>query len=147
MRKGPMIPQWRRQRERPKSKKLSRQDINSARVALFYFFGVTARRLRLENTHNVSLIWRTWTSDKKFFFLFLNLDIAVRNSTLEEIASGVTCILQIEQVGMIAIIKRTRIHSRGTLPIIFSLFRCTFLFVNSKYGSGVLPVRSLVKNS
>ena len=44
---------------------------------------------------------------------------------------------------MIAITESTRIHFQGT----FSLFHCTFLFVNSKYGSEARPDRSLVKTS
>ena len=78
-----------------------------------------------------------------FFFLFLNVDLVLRESIPGEIASAVACIWQSEGVGMIAITESTRIHFQGTL----SLFHCTFLFVNSKYGSEARPDRSLVKTS
>ena len=78
-----------------------------------------------------------------FFFSLSERGFVLRESIPGEIASAVACIWQSEGVGMIAITESTRIHFQGT----FSLFHCTFLFVNSKYGSEARPDRSLVKTS
>ena len=68
------MPRRRRQRERHKSKRLNRQNNNSARASQIFvhFFPVSAR-LRPEN----AFLWRTRTSDDKNCFLNLNLDIAL----------------------------------------------------------------------
>ena len=77
------------------------------------------------------------------FFSLSERGFVLRESIPGEIASAVACIWQSEGVGMIAITESRRIHFQGT----FSLFHCTFLFVNSKYGSEARPDRSLVKTS
>ena len=76
----------RRQRERHKSNWFNLQNNNFALASRFFvhFFAVTAR-LRRENAefHDVQ---RKYTSDDEISSLFLNLDIILRNSTLEGFA-------------------------------------------------------------
>ena len=71
-----------RQRERETSEGLDKQNNNFACASRFfvYFFAVVAR-LRLESTvPNFHVLWKTWTRDNDFIFLFLNFD---RSSPLE----------------------------------------------------------------
>ena len=62
------------QQEWKKSKGLDWQNNSSACASRFFvqFFEVTAR-LRRENTQ-FHILWRTWTQDNDFHFLFLNFD-------------------------------------------------------------------------
>ena len=73
---------WQWQRERETSKGLDKQNNNFACASRFfvYFFAVVAR-LRLESAvPNFHVLWKTWTRDNDFLFLFLNFD---RSSPLE----------------------------------------------------------------
>ena len=60
------------------------QNNNFAGASCFFvhFFVVTAR-LRRENAY-FHVLWRTWTQDNNFLFLFLNFDTVFYNSTPEK---------------------------------------------------------------
>ena len=88
-----------RGRESKKSNSLTRQNNNFARGSRFfvYFLALTARLPR-ENAW-FQVLWRTWTSNDKTIFTFMNLDMVDRNSAPEEF----TCIWQSKWVGTITI--------------------------------------------
>ena len=74
--------------ELQKSNRFSNQNNTFARASRFFvhFFAVTAR-LRRENAQ-FHVVQRRYTSDDEISSLYLNLDMVLRNSTLE----GSTCI-------------------------------------------------------
>ena len=94
-------------KERQKSNRFCNQNNTFARASRFFedFFAVTAR-LRRENAQ-FHVVQRTYTSEDEISSLYLNLDMVLRNSTLE----GSTCIWQSWWLGVIAMnIERTRIY-------------------------------------
>ena len=139
------MPLQQRQRERGESKRLNRLNNNSTLVVQNFFCSILPSQRA-----NSDVRMPSFTFDRGleqaitiFFFLFLNLDFVLRESIPGEIASAIACIWQSERAGMIAMIERTRIYF---LSDAFSFFVALFCWVNSEYGSGVRPDRSLMKN-
>ena len=100
-------PRRRPQRRLQKNNRFNDQNKSPARASRFlvHFFDVHRRVLR--ETSLFDVLWRTWTYDDEFSFLFLNLNKILKNSTPGKVA----CIWHIERVQIDAIkFERTQIH-------------------------------------
>ena len=94
-------------KKKTKKQRVCKQKNNFARASrvFVHFFAVSAR-LRRENGY-FRVLWRTQTSNDEILFLFLNLDVVLRNST----SGGFAYIWQSKWVGIIAIkTERMQIH-------------------------------------
>ena len=99
----------------------SEQNNCSAHASRFlvYISLTSTARLQLE-TSQCDVLWRTWTYDDKCSFLYLNVDKALRNSTLGK----VLYISRIERFQIDAIkFERTQIH----FLMMFSLLSSSLL--------------------
>ena len=47
----------------------------------FWYISMTSTALLRRETSQCDVLWRTWTYDNKFSFLYLNMDKALKNST------------------------------------------------------------------
>ena len=90
-----------RQRERQKSIfnwfRLTKQQLYTCITFFVHFFAVVAR-LRRETSY-FQVLWRTWTQDNNFHFLFLNFDTILWNSTPEKIA--IICRIERDGINLI----------------------------------------------
>ena len=105
----------------PKNVWFSEQNNCSAHASRFlvYISLTSTARLQLE-TSQCDVLWRTWTYDDKCSFLYLNVDKALKNSTLGK----VLYISRIERFQIDAIkFERTQIH----FLMMFSLLSSSLL--------------------
>ena len=73
----------------------------------FQYISLTSTVWLLRETFQCDVLWRTWTYDDRFFFLYLNMDKALKNSTPGKVAY----IWRIERFQIDAIkFERTQIH-------------------------------------
>ena len=130
-----VIQNFLRRRKRQKRNRLTRQNNNFASAAHFFVhcFTVTAR------LQFFVLKW-TQTSQDQIFFLFLTLDMAVRNSATEEFAF----IWHSKQVGIIVIeIQRTRIHFLSDVSVPTPSWYLKFFFICSPLAHpGAIPSKT-----
>ena len=88
---------------------MSKTTVLHVHHAFWYISMTSTARLRRE-TSQCDVLWRTWTDDYKFPFLYLNMDKALKNST----PGKVTYIWRIERFQRDAIkFERTQINFLG----------------------------------
>ena len=144
MQKGPMMPLQQRQRERGESKRLNRLNNNSTLVVQNFFCSILPSQRA-----NSDVRMPSFTFDRG---LEQAITILFSLSELRFCSEGINsrrdCFSYRLHLAKWASWndRDDRKNSNSLFKRRFLFFHCTFLFVNSEYGSGVRPDRSLMKN-